>query len=150
MLRVYLAGPISGLSLEECVSWRQAVSEACADMEIEFFSPLRGKAYLQGIKSIDPIVQMDAVKYPLSTTKGIITRDHFDVNRADVLFVNFLGAKRVSIGTIAEMAWAYAQHKPIITVMDTDNPHQHAFVREMSGFILPDLPGGIQVLRSIV
>jgi hypothetical protein len=35
-----------------------------------------------------------------------MTRDRFDATRCDVLLVNLLGAERVSIGTMMEVAWA--------------------------------------------
>jgi hypothetical protein len=48
----------------------------------------------------------------LLTQKATFHRDLFDVTRASVLFVNLLGAKIVSVGTVMEMAWAHVKGTP--------------------------------------
>ncbi len=44
--KVYLAGPISGFTFEECVAWRDQVKKELAKAGIEGISPLRAKEYL--------------------------------------------------------------------------------------------------------
>ena len=38
--------------------------------------------------------------------KGIVTRDRWDVAKADVVLMNLVGATQVSIGTMVELGWA--------------------------------------------
>ena len=85
-----------------------------------------------------------------STPQGTITRDRNDVSRCDALFVNFLNSDRVSIGTIMEMAWADAWRIPIILAMEARNIHDHAFVRQVAGFITGDLDEAIQTAVNVV
>lgn len=73
---------------------------------------MRGKKYLANEKDIKDSYE----KYPLSCQKGITCHDRMDIMRCDIIIVNFLGAKRVSIGTVMEITWADAWRKPIIIV----------------------------------
>jgi hypothetical protein len=58
------------------------------------------------------------------------------VDKADILYVDFTNAvDRVSIGSVAEMSRGYAQNKLIVTVMQKQNIHRHAFVLEMSSVV---------------
>ena len=48
-----------------------------------------------------------------NTQNAIIGRDRFDCCNSDLIFMNLLGSKRVSIGTTVELAWADASRKPV-------------------------------------
>ena len=58
MKKIYLAGPISGLTYEGAQDWRDEFS-ASISAEIACFSPLRGKEYLKmrGPLVTRPVVQ---------------------------------------------------------------------------------------------
>ena len=143
--RIYLAGPITGESWGEATDWRKYVGDAFADVGIEGVSPLRSKEYL-----LNEVAIADRYdQHILSTSKGIFTRDFYDVSRVDGLFVNFLGAKKVSIGTVMEIAYAWSLRKPIIVVMDQDNMHQHSMLREASGWIVDSIEDGIHVAKNV-
>src|SRR5260221_3158206 len=109
MKKVYLAGPISGLDWKQAAEWRQYVEENLSDFAIECLSPLRFKNFLATEKSI----RDSYPDHPLASTRAIYTRDRWDVSRSDVVFVNFLGATKVSIGTVLEIALADMFNKPI-------------------------------------
>lgn len=142
--KVYLAGPITGASWNESEDWRDQVKlDASLDPQrfwnIEFFSPLRGKEYLRDhpeIKDSYPTLQF-------STSKAIMLRDHHDVMTSDAVLVNLTGAKRVSIGTVMEIAWAYTHKIPVIAIMEGSfdqktgfdvseggNIHEHSMLNE--------------------
>ena len=108
---VYLAGPISGTSYGESTDWRESIAEKIYPHTA--LSPMRGKSYLSSEAAI-----ADSYDTPLSCAKGIITRDRWDVERCDIVLVNLLGASRVSIGTMMEIAWADAYRKPVVLVME--------------------------------
>jgi hypothetical protein len=57
--------------------------------------------------------------------------------------VNFLGSRRVSIGSVMEIAWADAWRKPIVVVMDKGQLHDHSMIREVAGFVCRDLDEAI-------
>lgn len=146
MKSVYLAGPITGLSWEEATEWRNRMIAELKPHGIMCYSPLRAKNYLSHLDKM-------ADQYPetvLSSSRGIYTRDRWDATRCDVLFVNFLGATRVSIGTVLEIAWADSADRPIILVMEENNPHRHSMVMECAGFVVATLDEGIHIVKSLL
>lgn len=141
--KIYLAGPITGLSYGECTDWRAYVTRqlplaAC-------YSPMRAKTFLQHEQCVQ-----DHYDHPLASQGGITMRDRWDVMTCDLLFVNVLGAKLPSIGTVMEVAWADAWRKPIVLCMEAGNPHDHSMVRGVQPFIVEDLDSGIVIARAIL
>ena len=143
--KTYLAGPITGLSFNGANDWREEVISSLPP-HIIALSPLRGKEYLAQETSLKDSYDM----HVLSTAKAIVTRDRFDATRCDVLFVNLLGAKIVSIGTVMEIAWADAHRIPIILIMEKGNIHTHGMLMEVSNYIVETLTEGIFILKSIL
>lgn len=148
---VYLAGPISGLTFAGCTSWRDHVSRELTAVGIKAFSPMRAKEYLAQLESISGHGNEYAHMGVLSKARGVMTRDRFDAMRCDVLFVNLLGAERVSIGTCMEIAWADAKRTPIILAMEeAGNPHTHMMIAEAVGFHVPTLEEAIHITKAIL
>ena len=142
---LYCAGPITGVSYGESTNWREYVASKLPP-HIKAVSPMRGKKYLTDEKNIK-----DSYKeHPLSCQKGITCRDRMDVMRCDMILVNFLGATKVSIGSVMEIAWADAWRKPIIVVMEKENVHSHAILREVSGFIVHNLDEAIIIAIAVL
>jgi nucleoside 2-deoxyribosyltransferase len=169
--RVYLAGPITGLSYGGATDWREAAKYALHLMHIDGFSPLRAKQYLKGEEKIDGSPEAYQRVHPLSAPKGICTRDREDVRRADVVLMNLLGAERISVGSMIEIGWADAFRVPLVVIMEggveyqalpvknaaTDvvalgktNPHHHAMVNQLAGYIVGDLQSGLDVVKALV
>ena len=145
MMYVYLAGPISGCSYGGATDWREAVKRELANRGIMGVSPMRGKHYLLQETSIGDSYANEV----LSCQKGITARDRWDCQRCDLVLANFIGAQRVSIGTVMELGWADAARRPIIVAMEEGNVHDHAMVREVAGFIVPTLEQAVQVVKAI-
>jgi nucleoside 2-deoxyribosyltransferase len=143
---VYLAGPITGLNYGGATDWREAARVKLHDHNISGVSPMRAKDYLLQETTIGDSYEAKV----LSSQKGITTRDRFDVQRADIVFMNLLGAERVSIGSIIEMGWADAFRVPIVAAMDEGNLHDHAMVRELAGFIVPSIDEALNVIVAIL
>lgn len=145
--KIYLAGPISGLSYEEATRWRLQATEALAIHGVECYSPMRFKEYLHGVQAIP-----DAPEgFNMSTSEAITARDRNDVLRCDAMLVNFLGARRPSLGTAVEFGWADAWRKPVVLVMEgAENPHDHAMLRSIAGFRARNIEEGIEIIRKIV
>lgn len=123
--KVYLAGPIMGISYQESTDWRQRATNSLSIYNIDGFSPMRGKAYLsQEDKLLDSYTD-----HTMSSINGINIRDYNDVKTADAILVNLLGAKIVSIGTVMEIAWARVWNIPTVLIMeDFNNIHEHGML----------------------
>lgn len=147
--KVYLSGPITGLTVEQAIGWTDyAKDKLWDDYSIVGYRPLRGKNNLPNEKELSA---MGYEESPISTAKGIVGRDRYDVESCDVILVNLLGAKRVSIGTVFEIAWAYSLHKPIVLVMEkTGNLHHHAFITETCTYWVNDLDYALELVDFVV
>lgn len=151
MKTVYLAGPIAGLSYRGCTDWRHTAAADLHPHGIAALSPLRGKEYLAHLESISSDGKEYAHLGVLATPRGVMTRDRFDAMRCDVLLVNLLGAKKVSIGTVMEIAWADARRTPIVcAIEDTGNPHEHMMISEALGFRVTTLAEALHVVKAIL
>lgn len=149
--KVYLAGPITGLTYGDADSWRQLAIERLRP--VRGFDPLRGKAYLDKIKGgLSGTGEEYKDMGVLVRQKSVMTRDHYDVISADALLVNVLGAKVVSLGTVMEVAWAWDRHIPVVCVIEDDgsNPHEHMMWREALGFRVPTLEEGIELVKNVL
>lgn len=147
MKTCYLAGPISGLEFDQAQDWRAIAARRLADHGIIGLSPLRAKEYLRGTG----VLPVDGFTQPLSTSKGITTRDRFDCTRSDAVLVNLVGARAVSIGTMIELGWADSARNPVILAMEPEgNPHAHAMVREIAGFVVPTVEEAVELAIAIL
>ncbi len=154
---VYLAGPITGETFEGCTDWREFARKSLAP-GICGLSPLRAKDYLAGENKIGDSYEGLA----LSSARGIMTRDYFDVQNCDIVIANVKGASSVSIGTVMEIAWAKAFDKPLILVIEPSefeatgnlrsrgNIHEHAMIREATGFRVETLEEAVLVANAIL
>lgn len=145
---VYLAGPISGLTLEDCSDWRIEVAKRLDSDEVECLTPLRGKQFLAGRHEIQADTEIYA--NPMTTFKGITRRDMFDTLRATCLFVNLADAKKVSIGTCMEIAWAYQNQIPSIVIMEKGNLHQHAMIVEACTYVVDSMDTAIGLAKWLL
>lgn len=149
-MKVYLAGPITGLDYKGTTEWREAVHAELSSLGILAYSPMRGKKFLSHVESFDKNCDGYGSKNALATNKGILTRDRWDATTCDVLLVNFLGAERVSIGTVMEIAWADSNRIPIVIAMEEDNIHQHGMIVEAAGYIVPTMDEALEIVEAIL
>lgn len=145
-MKVYLAGPISGLTYDAAQDWRQQFAEAC-DPRIECFSPLRSKDYLRKYGALEGSYD----ESPLSSEKGITSRDRYDCMGADLVLFNLLGTQRISVGTMIEIGWADAVRVPSVIVMEKEgNPHDHPMVRSATNFRVETLGDAKKIVEAIL
>jgi nucleoside 2-deoxyribosyltransferase len=150
MRSIYLAGAITGESFGNATDWREYVRTKLSP-GIVGLSPLRAKAYLKSETEIgDCYDSQNGVATPLSTSRGIMTRDFFDCQKCDVILANLLGTEKVSIGTVMEIAWSFAFKKPLILVLEDNNIHEHAMIREATGFRVSTIDDAILIANSIL
>lgn len=146
--KIYLAGPISGLRYDGAQDWRDYAARELYKVGLLGFSPLRAKNYLQSYG----VIEQGYEGHPLSTDRGINSRDRFDVMSCDGVIFNFLGSgDRISVGTLIEMGWADAFRKPIVTVMEPDlqNKHDHPMLRECTNFRVKTLEEAVFIMDKI-
>lgn len=150
-MNVYLAGPIGGLDYAGAVNWRLRVRDELNEHGIKAYSPMRAKEYLSHVESFAKDCTPYGAHNALSSNRGITTRDRWDATRCDMLFVNLLAAKTVSIGTVMEIAWADLERIPIVLAMEREgNLHQHGMIMESIGFWVPTLDEAIDITKAIL
>jgi nucleoside 2-deoxyribosyltransferase len=146
--RIYLAGPISGCSYGEATDWREKVKDKLGEV-INCYSPMRHKEFLKDERKI--AMMYNDKKDIMSTSKGIMTRDHNDCTKADVLLVNLAGTKTISAGTVMELAWAFDRKIPTVVVCEPDNVHlQHPMIIESVNYRVDTLCHAMALVQSIL
>ncbi len=144
---VYLAGPIGGLTWDEATGWRDQATELLRPMKC--FSPLRD---LDGVSLRDSCFVEDRVQVPGTERipfSKIFQRDYMDVHTCEAIFVNFVGAKRHSVGTICEIAWAYRAAKRMVVVMEKGNINENIFLDIQIHHRAHTLEDGIDMMRAL-
>lgn len=147
---VYLAGPIAGLNYAGATGWREYASEVLEASGIKALSPMRAKSYLEGVEAFSKDCVAESAINVLSSTRAIMTRDRFDATRCDVLLAFLGGAKRPSLGTVMEIAWADLSRIPIVAVMESGNVHEHGMIEEAIGFRVGTLNQALEVVKAIL
>lgn len=147
MKTVYLAGSIAGCDRGEANDWRSIVSHALAHYGIRGISPLRceplvGERY--GVAYEDP---------RFGTAKAIASKNFADVQMCDMTLCYMpkaLNERRLSMGTLIELAWAHALRKPTILVTDYEFLLEHPVVQANASWILSTLEEAVDVLAGIL
>lgn len=148
---VYLAGPITGLSHKAADDWRIDVAAKLKSYGIGTIDPLRGMRY-KGRATSDAAHHPTLEGHPFLSPGHLITRrDAYGVRIATCLFVNLVGAKKISVGTMLEIGMAFALNKYILLVMEPEgNIHEHAMVLDMASTVCPDLESAIETTAILM
>jgi nucleoside 2-deoxyribosyltransferase len=144
--KVYLAGPIAGLTYEGAQDWRNWVARDLNSPETETVTPMRGKSFLKGEGTIGTGDYSDVI----AKSKAVTRRDFNDTVTASCVFVNLLGAKKVSIGTVMEIAWAYQARVPTVLIMEKGNVHEHLMIEEACHYVVDTLEAGVRLVKLLL
>lgn len=155
MNEVYLGGPITGHTYRTAQSWRRDPS-------------FRRELALAGWVALSPLDQHDPPSdwdIPLDaffeeqigeSVASVVSGDLRMIRQSQAVMFNFLGYDRASIGSAAELGYAKALDKPIVSVVRPDDIHYHPFVTELSDFVVSEsadvpliLAGIAQARRSV-
>lgn len=159
---VYLGGHIAGLKYGCAVDWRAEAIESFRRDEILGISPMRYKEFLQitGKARLDETESppVDSYEAMLLSDDFVSLRAETDIRRSTLLLANFVYpgerleeiSRMITKGTLIEFGIARGARKPIVTVMEPGNVHNHAMVRALSDYILPDIETGIKVAKAIL
>ena len=104
--------------------------------------PLIGEKY--GVTYQDPC---------FGTARAISSKNFMDVQRCDMTLAYMpkaLNERRLSVGTICELAWATAFRKPTILVSDYEFLTEHPVIRANANWILATLPDALDVIIGVL
>jgi hypothetical protein len=144
MLAIYCVHPISGCSADEVFDYYDKTKIDLTDAGYDVFVPMYGKNNLR------TELEFKAEGYkdnPLTTNHAIFNQ--WMVKQADILYANFIGATRVSIGSMFELAWGSDNDKQVIIVMEKDNIHRHAFVLESGTIVFETTEEAMTYLKNL-
>lgn len=149
---IYLAGGIAGLTGYDATDWRKAAAEELRERGVETLDPMRAKTILSGHDTISHSFHDYKHLGAFFDSRGIMARDFADVKRCDALLVNLIGLERPSLGTIMEMAWAYAMQKPTIVAIERNgNPHDgHPMIHEAISFRFEQLHEAVDAAAIVL
>ena len=126
---LYLAGPITGLTLQDASDWREneLMLASLAKHGYICLNPLREKAHLMEFEDT-PL----PARYTPEQEEFEVSNDLDDINKSAAVLANLRDAERVSIGTVWEIGYATAKGKPVITVLEPGGVHDHLFIHNAS------------------
>ena len=145
--KVYLAGPISGLTFQEANQWRVELAEELAELGIESFNPLAPDKELDDGRIITHTDCPEGI-----TGEDIFNRDVAWINESDLVVANF-NAPHFSPGTMWELGYAYAMDIPIVTLGKEDQI-SHPFVHfctdaNCSDYIMQEVAETIKLVLKV-
>lgn len=146
MKTVYLASPMSGMTLKATNRWREIATEFFEDLGVKCLSPLRDKEYPD---ILDKNYIGDSLFF---TSKFLTLRDRNDVKSSDLILFNFsIAPKKISIGSLIEVGWADAFDKPSVCIIQKENNvHLHPMLIESCDFVVDSLESGLYVAASVL
>lgn len=148
-MRIYLAGPIRGLTYDETMDWRDYAADVLRRRGHVAVSPMRGKEFLKTHLGGEVIATVYE-EFPLASEAGIYGRDIFDVAHCEVLLANFENAKTISLGTCMEIQAARDRGQYVLVVLEeAGNPNDHPFVRRAASLVVTNLEVALGVLTVL-
>jgi len=141
-MNVYLAGPITGLTFDEARRWRLSAAARLEEYGITALDPLRGKE------------ELGRTDRPLGAWfdggSDAVTRDLTDIASSHIVLMNFEDCEVASLGTMAELGWAFAISSfdiEIVVVRNTDL-YDHVFVDYMADKTFDNLGDALDYIIS--
>ena len=150
-LRIYIAGPITGMKKGDVMSYWDRANKKFTKMGYQVFSPMTGKGYFRTDNPNDKFKPAGENSHsPISSDHAIAHRDMWMVSTVDVVYVNLFKSEKVSIGCVSEIAWAKAFGKHIVVAMEEGNIHNHAFIKENATIVFPTVEEAENYLSLLV
>jgi len=145
-MRIYLAHPISGTSFSTTARYFLKTAKVLRKMGYKVLHPLTGKKELR----CELELKAEGYRHPVATNHAIVRRDKWSVEHSDVFFLNLENATDISVGCVAELAWAYAKNIHSVVVLPKQSKMRHAFVLEMSDVIFETTSEALKYLRRLI
>lgn len=144
MKTVYLGGPILGNTKSQANDWRYAAALELNTHGIVGVSPLRCEPLIGDTYS----TVYDDPRF--GTARAITSKNWHDVRSCDMILAYFPEGDRVSLGTVAEMSWAFALGKPAIVVSTDQRIFTHPVLSHTAGWLLSSLDEAMDVAIGIL
>jgi len=146
--KLYLFGPITGLTYEGCSSWRHFVWSELP--RYDCIDPLRGCTISDSdAEMLATYEGNNWKKRTIASSRAITAQSRWDVQRADLLLGTLQGSTRVSIGSCFELAWARDARVPVICAMDTTY-HDHPMIKESVTHPVDTLEQAIEIAKALL
>lgn len=129
-LTIYLAGRMSGVSIEKTISWRRyfaTLLEEEKGITISLLDPTKDMEFQGNTKTV--LTPQSFTEIPVQSAAAIFERDIAMVRQCDIIVCHMIEDDWKSIGTCFELGYGYALNKSIIVVTDEGSyAHQHPFI----------------------
>ena len=136
---VYAAGPMTGITVGGARTWRRKITNVLERAGFTVLDPTRRDKDM----APDEVYGNDALTDP--ERRFIHDADLRDLRMADV-FLLYLNAEAVSIGSIWEAGWADILGKPIVIAVADSKYRDHPFVTGCGARVFPALPEAIRYI----
>lgn len=149
-LTVYCAAPISGNNYRDVFAYFDDVSRKLREVGICVWRPL-SEVELLHEEQAEPRIDT----HPSCTPQAIFRRDRWMVERADVIYINFVvtrmsgGTQLPSIGCCMELAMAAQAGKHTVVVLPGDSCHRHPFVLAAADIIFESADEALDYLATL-
>ncbi|MEO0215645.1 MAG: nucleoside 2-deoxyribosyltransferase [candidate division WOR-3 bacterium] len=133
-MKIYLSGPIYIDNKELTETWRNEATKYFNSLGIDVINPCRNKAtYTPGFH----------------TPNEILFRDLKDIDESDIILAYLILAERkLPIGTVAEIMYAWLHQKPVVVVSEDRRILQHPWIQALSVKIFNDLSSATKYITS--
>jgi hypothetical protein len=145
--RVYLSGPVTDKSIPDLSAWRDQVATQLGT-SWAVYDPTKGPVVTQRLSGVTGATRRPEFK---GFAHDMVARNRVALSNCDLVIANLIGAKEVSIGTVGELFWADAFHRPIILLRETSgNRHDHLMINEIATWIVQTVPEAIDLARTSI
>lgn len=149
---VYLSGPILGLTYDEArYGWRSEFADKLQDIgsAAVVLSPMRHEGYLAELRQ-EKIELGSLPENMFSRPKMIAAKDFLDIDKSSIVVANFLGAQRISQGTLIELGYAMARGKTVIVIQRPDDKvHTSPFIGVIADSVVSTLDEAVAIVASL-
>lgn len=142
--RIYLAGPVAGLTWVQAMGWRRAAATELTLAGFEPAMPVEQERALDDGRVLSPMGE----DKPGCSAAEIFGRDTDLLDSCEGVLADLRGATRPSLGTAWELGYAYACGKTIAIILGPEDIHQHAFIVG-SGMVVDSTAAAIAHLKDV-
>lgn len=137
MDRVYLAGPMEGLTIEQMTEWRKKATRRLVDRNIQVLDPCRREAFHAPDENLTAM------------SRRIVFLDELDIRQSRVVLMNLSQMDELKLrcwGSICELTYAYHLGIPVVLVLPKET--QHPFVLTYATEIYTNLDEAIDAVSA--